>query len=449
MRRIIISYRRSDSQYATDAIYAQLVAHFGDEQVFMDIDNIPLGVNFLDYLHEQLDNVDVVLPVIGSNWINTLDDKGNRRLDNPDDFVRVEIESALKRGALVIPIYLQGLQGVPLEELPESLHELHYLNAKFVRRGADFERDVQGLIKGIEAYFLEISLAEAKKNLPETEVSDASPTLPSKIKLPNWLWGVQGAIVLGAIILGTLSLSTLKAFFLKAPSTQEPESLISTTATHQIGTETVSTVTPTASSMSLPDIEEWILGDILFEDNMENGTHQWFSHPVNDKIYINQDESGNHYLVSPPENFAQYAPITDTHDSWGNYQVEFNFFLKEPTSEGYYHIRLDTKTHSCGLGGAGYNLHIVSDGISLEILDNCVGFYNDDFISRVPIAPDEWHHALIVHTINLYQVFIDNEEVLKIEAPIAYEFGQVNFSKETDEEFWVDNITIIELVPEE
>ena len=148
--RIFISYRRADSQYATDHIYEKLVAHFGPGSVFMDIDAIPLGVNFRDYIDQQIATSDIVLAVIGDHWLNAVDEKGEPRLHNPNDFVRLEIEAALKQSIKLIPIYIGSVQNIPAKKLPKSLADLPMLNATQIRRGNDFNPDVEKLIRGLE-----------------------------------------------------------------------------------------------------------------------------------------------------------------------------------------------------------------------------------------------------------------------------------------------------------
>lgn len=148
--RIFISYRRSDSQYATDRIYDRLSSHFGSDRVFMDIDNIPLGVNFREYIDQQISTSDIVLTVIGDHWLNAVDPKGQPRLQNPSDFVRLEIEAALKLGITLIPVFIGGVEALPANSLPDNLKELSMLNATRIRRGDDFLPDVDRLIRGIE-----------------------------------------------------------------------------------------------------------------------------------------------------------------------------------------------------------------------------------------------------------------------------------------------------------
>jgi formylglycine-generating enzyme required for sulfatase activity len=148
MPKVFISYRRSDSQDVTGRIYDHLERRFGAENVFFDVDSIPLGVDFREHLDEAVGRCDVLLAVIGDSWLESRD--GERRLDDARDFVRIEIESALRRGIPVIPV-LVGRAAMPAEqELPESLKPLAFRNAAEVRSGRDFGDHVARLIRGIE-----------------------------------------------------------------------------------------------------------------------------------------------------------------------------------------------------------------------------------------------------------------------------------------------------------
>jgi CRISPR/Cas system-associated endoribonuclease Cas2 len=100
MPKIFISYRRLDSQDFTDRLFDYMARHFGQENVFQDVGDstkIPPGVDFVEYLAEQVRACDVVLVVIGDKWVSIADDHGNRRLDNPNDFVRIEVRTGLER----------------------------------------------------------------------------------------------------------------------------------------------------------------------------------------------------------------------------------------------------------------------------------------------------------------------------------------------------------------
>jgi hypothetical protein len=95
--KIFINYRRGDEPGFTQALLSRLEAAFPSERLFIDIDNISPGVDFVRQLDMQVAECDILLAVIGKNWLDAKDEHGNRRLDNPYDFVRNEIESALKQ----------------------------------------------------------------------------------------------------------------------------------------------------------------------------------------------------------------------------------------------------------------------------------------------------------------------------------------------------------------
>lgn len=148
--KIFISYRREDNPDAAGRIYDRLSSHFGHQSVFFDIDSVPLGVDFRQHIDEVVSQCDVLLAVIGDNWI-AIDDNGRPRLESSDDFVRIEVETAMKRSIPVIPV-LVGNAKVPLvEELPSTIKELVYRNAAEVRSGTAFKGHMDRLIEGIES----------------------------------------------------------------------------------------------------------------------------------------------------------------------------------------------------------------------------------------------------------------------------------------------------------
>ncbi|NJL46773.1 MAG: toll/interleukin-1 receptor domain-containing protein [Leptolyngbyaceae cyanobacterium SM2_5_2] len=152
-RSIFISYRRRDSIDITGRIYDRLVAHFGQGSVFKDVDAIPLGVNFRRHLEREVSHCPVLLAIIGPQWLGITDGRGHPRLANPKDWVRVEIETALRRDSLVIPVLVGGAELPDDTALPESLKGLAYRQGTSVRHDPDFHRDMDRLIQRIEGVF--------------------------------------------------------------------------------------------------------------------------------------------------------------------------------------------------------------------------------------------------------------------------------------------------------
>ncbi|MDX2162080.1 MAG: toll/interleukin-1 receptor domain-containing protein [bacterium] len=123
MPPIYLSYRRQDTK-AAHRLYDDLTGRFGAGAVFYDVANIPPGVNFQTYLAAQLDQAQVVIVLIGSAWLDSRDADGNRRIDSPVDYVRVELETALAAGKRVIPVLADGMVMPRADDLPASLRPL-------------------------------------------------------------------------------------------------------------------------------------------------------------------------------------------------------------------------------------------------------------------------------------------------------------------------------------
>ena len=105
---VFISYRREDSAGFAGRIYDRLTRRLDQKSVFLDVDNIQPGLDFFEVLSEKLRLCNVLIAVIGRNWNSIADRDNRRRLDDPDDFVRIEIEAALERGIRVIPVLVDG-----------------------------------------------------------------------------------------------------------------------------------------------------------------------------------------------------------------------------------------------------------------------------------------------------------------------------------------------------
>ena len=128
-----MNYRREDTAGHAGRLYDDLVERFGADSVFMDIDAIPPGVDFADAIEQAIGSAQAFLALIGPRWIGATDEAGRRRLDQPDDFVRLEIEAALGSEMLLIPVLFQGVPMPGAEQLPPTLGELTRRNAFEIR----------------------------------------------------------------------------------------------------------------------------------------------------------------------------------------------------------------------------------------------------------------------------------------------------------------------------
>jgi hypothetical protein len=149
MATVFLSYRREDSRADAGRLYDRLCEHFGAERVFMDIDDIAAGENFVEKLKNTLNQSDLLLLVIGPRWQSVTDDEGHPRLNSPNDFVRLELQSALERGIGLIPALVGGARMPERGELPSQLADV-VLHQAIQISDERFHEDVDRLIAAIE-----------------------------------------------------------------------------------------------------------------------------------------------------------------------------------------------------------------------------------------------------------------------------------------------------------
>ena len=147
--KIFISYRRGDDPGHTGRLFDHLQQSFQPEQLFMDVDSVAPGLDFVRVLEEQVSQCDVVLAMIGPRWVNAVDQHGSRRLDDPNDFVRLEIQSALKQDKRVIPVLVGETRMPRLDELPEVIRPLVRRNAVRLTHER-FRTDAHSLVKALQ-----------------------------------------------------------------------------------------------------------------------------------------------------------------------------------------------------------------------------------------------------------------------------------------------------------
>ncbi len=151
--RIFISYRREDGIAVTERLYDRLLDAYGESYVFKDVDNvdnIPAGANFRRIVEDEITKADIMLVIIGDHWTTAKNAQGKPLLDDPDDFVRIEVAAALRRQDIqVIPVLVNNAAMPSVEALPAALHDLAFRNAAILRNDPDFNRDAQRLVDQI------------------------------------------------------------------------------------------------------------------------------------------------------------------------------------------------------------------------------------------------------------------------------------------------------------
>ncbi len=209
MSTIFISYRRDDSAPYAGRLYDRLSAHFGAGEVFMDIDHIEPGEDFVEVIERKVGACETAVVLIGKRWLAAADASGARRLDDPADFVRLEVAAALQRGARVVPVLVGGASMPGPADLPEPLAALARRNAVELS-DSRFHRDVDRLI------------AALARPATRAEGGAAAPSGERTTAIVTPLQAMAGAAVLAG--------AGVAAWLFMSPSTPAPEPVVAQAA---------------------------------------------------------------------------------------------------------------------------------------------------------------------------------------------------------------------------
>ncbi len=190
---VFISYRRDDAAANAGRLFDWLSDQFGDAHVFLDTSRIAIGADFERVLGERLAAADVVLVVIGPRWLDIADANG-RRLDQPDDYVRMEVATALRSGTRLIPVLVGGARMPAAERLPDALRALATRNATELR-DAGFEQDFDQLVNAIldrPRGYLKTELDRVQRLLRAIRVSTLLvPTVALLVVIAIWVGALE------------------------------------------------------------------------------------------------------------------------------------------------------------------------------------------------------------------------------------------------------------------
>lgn len=185
---IFISYRRSESPKDARALYERLRREFGEGHVFIDLEGIEPGEDFHDSLERQLAGCDVLLALIGRDWTEATNERGERRLDDENDFVRIELRTALARGIRVIPVLVDGCPPPAVQRLPEDIRKLvrrQAVSLDFSRFDTDVGRLVAAIRRVFEAQARERAVQSAPPSGPPAQApAPQPPPTPPSSPLP-------------------------------------------------------------------------------------------------------------------------------------------------------------------------------------------------------------------------------------------------------------------------
>ncbi|MBZ0278208.1 MAG: SUMF1/EgtB/PvdO family nonheme iron enzyme [Anaerolineae bacterium] len=258
MPRIFISYRRDDTRAISGRIYDRLAEAFGKENIFKDVDKIPPGSSFAEVLENELKKCNILLIIIGQKWVNITDAEGKKRLDNPEDFVRIEVERGLSRPDLLVIPVLVDEAGVPNPaDLPDSLGKIASLQVVQVRHDPDFHRDMNRLID-----FLKVIREREEVVQRREQKATRRILLGAGLAALIVVMGFVGLVMGGVIRLpgqGAATIDPVEAAFLLLTKTKEAEVAALATATPNltatidailtnfvVGTDTAQTATAAA-----------------------------------------------------------------------------------------------------------------------------------------------------------------------------------------------------------
>jgi len=214
---IAISYRREDSLPTAGRLYDRLQAKFGKENVFMDFDSIPPGMDFREQIKQMIERSKLVIAIIGPHWLGEQPD-ASRRIDNPADFVRLEIAYALERGIPVIPVLVNNTPMPPAEKLPQEIEGLAFRNALTLDTGIDFHHHADRLITGIGKAIDLAPRSRGPRKVPEPAASAANR------------WPLRKIVTRSAAILLAAALLALAVRYV-ATHKPQPAKQVATTST--------------------------------------------------------------------------------------------------------------------------------------------------------------------------------------------------------------------------
>jgi hypothetical protein len=177
--KVFINYRREDAAPYAGRLHDLLTAHFGEDQVFIDIDQIEPGEDFVEAINDKVGACDTAIVAIGPHWLGATDASGKRRLDDEEDFVRMEIIAALQRNIRVIPVLVGGAKMPRKQDLPEALAPLSRRNAIELSE-TRFHADVKRLIEAIEKSF-----AATEKKAEPSAIPVAPSPKPAAVRPPK------------------------------------------------------------------------------------------------------------------------------------------------------------------------------------------------------------------------------------------------------------------------
>jgi len=182
LRSIFISYRRSDTEGEAGRLFDDLAGRFTEQAVFMDVDAIQPGRDFRKAIEENIRDCSVLLAMLGPQWLESADEFGHRRLDDEDDYLRLEIAAALRRDIPVVPVLVRGAKMPRPNQLPADLQEFAYRNGVELTH-ARWKSDLQLLLRALEPHLGTTAPLPAAQSAHSPAQSAPSAPSPSTLAI--------------------------------------------------------------------------------------------------------------------------------------------------------------------------------------------------------------------------------------------------------------------------
>jgi TIR domain len=195
--KIFVSYRRNDASSEAGRITDWLDRHFGEDEVFMDINALEPGVDFVQMIEQEVETIDALIAVIGPSWVDAEDEHGKRRVEDPADWVRLEIANALRRGIRVIPVLVKGAAMPPAAKLPEDLQPLRRRNALPITE-RHWRAGIQELIEALDGV---VTRPAPPAPTPPQPTTTTQGEQPKTLTLPAYPWWTVLGVLAGAAMI--------------------------------------------------------------------------------------------------------------------------------------------------------------------------------------------------------------------------------------------------------
>jgi hypothetical protein len=403
MAGIFISYRREDSGASAGRLYDRLREHFGDDKIFMDLDSIEPGLDFIEVIERTIASCDVLIALIGRQWLMSTDAAGQRRLDDPEDFVRREIVMALRRNIRVIPILIQGTSMPRAATLSDDLQPLTRRNAVELS-DMHFRRDVDQLIVVLDRV---LGVPPPPSAPSETEVPHVPPPVRSSY-LRSWkFWGFVGLLFAGMAVIVVVSVAPL----VKMPTSSSP--LPSARKPPP----------PPSDTSSSPRLTPPMFESLVKSEAQPTIKVQELGNPSNESPTLSDEAPrrlmGKELGSLNDSRAAQSIPITEGKNTWyrfdslrDQYPDFFKFTASSPKTrvilDGGKNFFLRLKVYNNVMQEVSYLAHEIEGNLSFESTPG-----STYYIEVRPLmtalgtaaeevkAPEEHRRELIIHTLEV------------------------------------------------